>query len=51
MCEIVCVKEIICRSLAFVAILSLFFFFFHNKEDRGGFPVIVMLCRELRVAY
>lgn len=46
MCEIVRVKEIIRHSLG-----SLQFSFFHDKEDRGGFPVIVTLCRELRVAY
>lgn len=46
MCEIVCLKKIIRHSLG-----KSQFSFFHNKEDRGGFPVIVTLCKELRVAY
>lgn len=46
MCEIVRVKKIIQHSLGLWQ-----FSFFYDKEDRGGFPVIVTLCRELRVAY
>lgn len=45
MCEIVCVKKIILHSPGLLQVS-----FFHDEEDRGGFPVIVTLCRELRVA-
>lgn len=40
MCEIVCVKNNIQHSLGLVQ-----FSFVHDKEDRGGFPVIVTLWR------
>lgn len=40
MCEIVRVKKIIRHSLGLLQ-----FSFFDDKEDRGGFPVIVTLCR------
>lgn len=47
MCEIVRVKKIIRHSLG----LLQFSFFFMIRRTEGGFPVIVTLCRELRVAY